>query len=256
MIDFHSHIVYDVDDGSDTIEDSIELLKEAKKAGFNSIVLTPHYMEDYYEYPADIIQNKIENLKERCMQEGIDINLYQANEIYITNNMIDLLENETISSIYGSNYILMELPMNQEPPNLLEVLYSLLESGRIPIIAHPERYAYIQKNPNRLIELIEMGVLFQANYGSIVGQYGKEIEKTVKLLIENNFIHFLGSDVHRVNHIYTRIEEAKKQLSKMIPEYKIKDLTQKNAEKIIKNEKIEIEMPSKIKQGFFQKIFK
>lgn len=177
MIDFHSHIVYEVDDGSSSIEDSINLLREAKNAGFNSIILTPHYMENYYEYPMDEIQSRIEKLKLKCEEENLNINLYQANEIYITNHIIELLKNKVASSICQSRYVLIELPMNEEPSNLLEVIYSLLENKKVPIIAHPERYNYIQKNPNRLLELQEMGVLFQCNYGSIIGQYGKEIQK-------------------------------------------------------------------------------
>lgn len=255
MIDFHSHIVYNVDDGSETIENSIDILKKAEKAGFKGIILTPHYMENYYEYNAEQIKEKVEKLKEKCIKENININLFQANEIYITNNMIKLLQENVASSINGSNYVLFELPMNNEPPNLLEVIYKLLENGKIPIIAHPERYSYVQENPNKLLELIENGVLFQASYGSILGQYGKEIQKTVKKLIKNNFIHFLGSDVHKTGHIYENIEEINKQLRKIISEEKILELTKINAEKVLRNEKIEIYNPLKIKQGFFQKIF-
>lgn len=255
MIDFHSHIVYDVDDGAESIEDSVQILKNAENAGFKSIILTPHYMENYYEVQKDEIKQKIEIINEKCKEENINIKLYQANEIYITNHISELLKEGIASSINNSQYVLFELPMNEEPANLLEVVYSLLENGKTPIIAHPERYAYIQKEPNKLLELIETGVLFQTNYGSILGQYGKEIQKTANLLLEHNFIHFLGSDVHKTGRIYTNIEEIKKQLRKIISEEKIEELTEKNAEKVLKNEKIEIEMPSKIKQGFLKKFF-
>ena len=255
MIDFHSHIVYGVDDGAEAIEDSIRILKLAESAGFEKIILTPHYMQDYYEIQKDEIKQKIELIEEKCKEENINVSLYQANEIYITNHMTELLQKEIASSINNSKYVLFELPMNEEPANLLEVIYSLLENGKIPIIAHPERYTYIQKDPNKLLELIENGVLFQTNYGSILGQYGKEIQKTANLLIENNFIHFLGSDVHKTGNIYSHIDEIKKQLKKIISEEKIKELTEKNAEKVLKDEKIEIEEPSKIKQGFLKKFF-
>lgn len=247
MIDFHSHIVYDVDDGSETIEKSINILKKAKKAGFKSIILTPHYMEDYYECNREQIQDKIKELNRICSEENIDINLYQANEIYITNDMVELLQENMATTINDSRYVLFELPMNNEPPNLLEAIYSLLENGKVPIIAHPERYTYVQKDPNKLLELIENGVLFQTNYGSIIGQYGKDSQKTAKLLIENNFIHFLGSDVHKSGHIYENINEIKKQLRKTITEEKIQELINDNAEKVLRNEEIEIQIPLKIK---------
>lgn len=255
MTDFHSHIIYGVDDGADTIENSIAILKNAKMAGFNNIILTPHYMENYYEYPTDEIENRVYELKKVCKKEKIDINLYQANEVYITNNMIKLIEEEKISTINKTKYVLFELPMNEEPQNLLEVIYMLKEKNIIPIIAHPERYRYIQKNPNKLIELIDMGVLFQANYGSIIGQYGKECKTTVKLLIKNNFIHFLGTDVHKTANIYSKISKVRKELKKLITEKQIEELVQKNAEMILKNESIEVKIPNMIKRNILERIF-
>ncbi len=255
MIDFHSHIIYGVDDGANTIENSIEILKSAKIAGFNSIILTPHYMENYYEYHTNEIENRVYELKNICKKENIDINLYQANEVYITNNMIKLIEEGKISTINQTRYVLFELPMNEEPQNLLEVIYLLKEKNITPIIAHPERYRYIQKNPNRLIELIDMGVLFQANYGSIIGRYGRECKTTVKLLIKNNFIHFLGTDVHKTTNIYSKISEIRKELKKLITERQIEELVQENAEKILNNESIEIKDPNMIKKNILEKIF-
>lgn len=250
MIDFHSHIVHKVDDGSECIENSIELLKEAQKAGFEQIILTPHYMQNYYEIPKSIIQEKIQKIEERIKKEQINIKLYQANEIYITNHIITLLKEEKASSINNSCYVLFELPMNEEPQNLLEVIYNLLENGKIPIIAHPERYSYIQQDPNKLLELAQLGVLFQSNYGSILGLHGKQIEKTVKILIKNNFIHFLGSDVHKTGNVYSQMDKIKKRLEKILTKEKIEELTTKNAQKVINNEKIEVEPPVFIKKTF------
>lgn len=255
MIDFHSHIVYDVDDGSDSIETSIEILKLAEKAGFKGIILTPHYMNDYYEVESKQIDEKIQNLIKKCEEENIDIKLYQGNEIYITNNIVKLLNENIASTINESKYVLFEIPMNEEPMNLLEVVYKLIENKKIPVLAHPERYSFVQKDPNKLLELAELGVLFQSNYGSIIGQYGKECEKTVKLLIKNNFIHFLGTDVHRPSSIYEKFDEIKEELSKIISQDMIEDLMKNNAIKVLKDETLEIAEPIKIKKSFFEKFF-
>lgn len=255
MIDFHSHIVYDVDDGSETLENSIKILKLAEKAGFDNIILTPHYMEDYYEYQVNDITDRIQVLKQKCREENININLYQANEIYITNHMVDLLENNIASTINKSRYVLFELPMNNEAGNLLEVVYSLIKDKKVPIIAHPERYTYIQKDPNKLLDLVDQGVLFQTNYGSILGQYGKDAQKTAKLLIKNNFISFLGTDVHKTGHIYEGINQAKSELEKIISKREIYNLTQGNAEKVLLDEELDELNPIPIKKSFFEKIF-
>ena len=255
MIDFHSHIVYGVDDGSETIENSIKILKEAENAGFDKIILTPHYMEDYYEFTKQEISERINELRKACIEENINIELYQGNEIYITNNIEEYLNNNIASSLNDSRYVLFETPMNVEPQNLLEVIYKIKGLGKVPVLAHPERYAYIQKNPNRLLEFIDEGVLLQTNYGSIAGQYGEIAVKTAKKLIKNNFIHFLGSDVHKQGYIYREVDNILETLSKWIDEEKIEELTTSNIEKVINDEEIEIEMPIPIKEGFFSKFF-
>lgn len=240
MIDFHSHIVYDVDDGVDTIEDAIQILKEARTVGFDKIILTPHYMQGCYTVPKSEIQTRIEVLNKKCKEENIDITLYQANEIYITDNMNEILQENLASSIHESRYVLLELPMKFEPIHLLEILETLLEKGKTPIIAHPERYAYIQKEPNKVQELIKHGVLFQANYGSVIGQYGKEAKKTIKKLLKSNSIHFLGTDVHKIANVYQNMDKIKHKLRKIIKEEQIEEITTKNAEKVIQNEKIKV----------------
>lgn len=253
MIDFHSHIIFEVDDGSQSIEESIRLVKEAKRAGFNAIIATPHYMEDYYMCKYNQIEEKIQMLEEKI--EDVGVVIYHANEIYTTTNMREILDNGIATTINDSKYVLFELPMNEKPMNMLEVIYQIKESGRVPIIAHPERYTYVQKDPNMLIELIDEGVLFQSNFGSIIGQYGEHAKKTVKQLLKNNFIHFLGSDVHRTNSIYTRMNEVIDTLEKTISKEKIRELTYINPRTVLENKELEIENPNKIKEGFWSNIF-
>ena len=255
MVDIHSHIVFDVDDGSQNLDSSIKILREAKAAGFDKIILTPHYMEDYYIVSKKEIQNKIEILKNKCREENIQIELYQGNEIYISNQIDEFLKQNIACSLNDSRYVLFETPLSIEPSNLVEVIYKIKELGKIPVLAHPERYAYIQANPNRLLELSEIGVLFQANYGSIIGFYGKQAEKTIKLLLKNNFIHFFGSDVHKEGNIYPYIEEAKNAIVKIIGEEKFKDFSENNILKVINDEEIDIEELHEIKLGFFSKLF-
>ena len=255
MIDFHSHIVNGVDDGSPSLESSIRMLKEAEKVGINKIILTPHYMDDYYTVPKREITRRIRTLKEQCKKENIGVELYQGNEIYISNHIAEFLNENLASSLNDSRYVLFETPLNIEPHNLIEVIYKLKEIGKVPVLAHPERYVYIQEDPNKLLELFDMGVLFQANYGSIIGMYGKNSEKTVKLLLKNNFIHFLGSDVHREGNVYPYINQAANAIKKIIGENKFEKISIFNPLKVLNNESFEVENPQEIKSGFFSKLF-
>ena len=155
------------------------------------------------------------------------------------------------SSINETKYVLFETAFATEPQNLKDVIYSLMSNNYIPIIAHPERYSYVQKNPNMLLELIDLGVLFQSNFGSIIGQYGKEAKKTVNLLLKNNFIHFLGTDAHRKNTIYTAIPQALESLKEIISEKELEELTTINPNLVLENKEIYTRRPTKIKKGFF-----
>lgn len=249
MIDVHCHLVYDVDDGSKNIEESNLMLKEAKQVGFTDIILTPHYREDYFTVPCDEIAKKIDEMEEQAKLIGV--NLYQGNEIYATDQLIPLIQNEQAMALNNSKYVLFELSMREKPINTEQIIYSILQFGKVPIIAHPERYTYVQKNPNLLLDYIEMGVLFQSNYGSIIGQYGKEVKETVKLLLTHNMIHFLGSDNHRINSVYCHIKESMEQLKKLIGTEKIEELTNTNPKAILEDAIIEVPEPREVKKGIF-----
>ena len=234
MIDFHSHILPQIDDGSISIEETINILKEAKQVGFTKVISTSHYINGYYE------SNEIERteLLEKIKQENVDVELYLGSEIYISENIVELLKDRKASSINNSRYVLFELPMGNETVLAKEMIYRLIENNYIPVIAHPERYSYVQDNVEYVRDLKEMGAMFQANYGSIIGLYGKKAEKTVEKLLKEDLIQFLGSDVHREEHVYVFIPKILKKLSKIISKEKIEEITEVNPQKVLNNEGI------------------
>ena len=235
MIDFHSHILPDIDDGSRSLEESIKIVEEAKSVGFNKIISTSHYIERYYESDKEKRTELLEQLKSNIT----DVELFLGNEIYITYDIIKLIEEGKASTINDSRYILFELPLNTKPMNAEEVVYRIIEKGGIPVIAHPERYSYVQNDIKFAEKLFDMGALFQSNYGSIIGMYGSKAKKTVKKLLKQDMVHFLGSDVHRTNQIYPKIPQIMKKLKRIVSERKIEELTELNAEKVLKDEDIE-----------------
>ena len=235
MIDFHSHILPGIDDGAKNLEQSIAMVNEAKKVGFTKIISTSHYMENYYECN----EKNRKELLEQVQKNVNGIELCLGNEIYITNNIIELLQNGQASSINGTKSVLFEFPLiNTRPMNDKEVIYRLVENGYIPIIAHPERYPFIQENPDYLYELEEMGALFQANYGSIIGMYGLKAKKTLKILLKNNLISFFGSDAHRPEQVYNKMPKIIKKLKKIISNEEFEEFTEINPERVLKNENI------------------
>ena len=255
MIDFHTHILPNIDDGSRSVDETINLIKEAKEAGFTGVSLTSHYMENYYETAKQERKLLINVIKEKLNEEKIDLDLYIANEIYITENIMELLKDGKASTINEGSYVLFELPLNvnKEPMNLYDVIYSLQENKLIPVLAHPERYNFVQKDPNIIFDLIEEGVLMQANYGSVLGQYGEKAQIIVKKLLENNMIHFLGTDVHRQKSIYKKIPQALERIEEIVGNEKLKELTTINPKLAVSNKSIDIEEPEEIEMTRVEK---
>lgn len=236
MIDLHTHIIPGIDDGSRTLEDSIEILKEANEAGFTDIFLTSHYLEGEYTASKEEKNKLLKDLQDELKEKNININLYCGAEVYVTPDIIDYIEK--IDTLNNSKYILIELPMSNKISYLDDVIFELQSRNLVPIIAHPERYAYVQKDYKILIPLIEKGVLFQANIGSIVGKYGASAKKTFKKLLKKNMINFLATDIHKHNTIYTQFDVMMRKLRKVVSEDKINDLMVNNPKKVINNENI------------------
>lgn len=254
MIDMHSHVFPNIDDGARSIDETFELIREAKNAGFEGIVLTSHYMENYYETDVKEREVLLDIIKKNLQEKNIDIDLYLGNEIYITDNIMKLLEERRACTINDTAYVLFEMPLNVEPLNLYDVVYEMLQNKLVPILAHPERYSFIQKEPELVNDLIEKGVLMQANYGSIIGQYGKKAQFIVKKFLENNMIHFLGTDVHRRNSIYPRIPQILETLEGIIGPEKLNELTTQNPKLVLNNKRITIEEPHTIELTLKEKI--
>lgn len=254
MIDFHTHIIPNIDDGSRSIEETFNLIQEAKEAGFEGIVLTSHYIENYYETDVPERDLWVKAISDNLKSKGIETNLYLGNEIYMSDNMMNLLIEGKASTINNSSYVLFEMPLNAEPMNLYDVIYSLQENKLIPVLAHPERYSFIQKEPELVYDLIEKGVLMQANYGSILGQYGEKAEMIVRKFLENKMIHFLGSDVHRQNSIYKRIPQALEEIKEIVGEEKLREITTINPKLALENKRIDIEDPEEFSLTLKEKL--
>ena len=204
--------------------------------GFTGIISTSHYIQGYYEFDCyernqllDIVQNK--------MQSG-NLELYLGSEIYFSSEIIDLIKDKKASTINNTRYLLFELPMNTKPLFVKELVYELIQNGYRPIIAHPERYSYVQDEINYVRELANLGTLFQANYGSVLGMYGNDAKKTLKKLLKDDLISFLGSDVHRTGQIYPKIPKALKKINKIVSTEKLEKLTTLNAQKVLNDEEI------------------
>lgn len=236
MIDVHSHIIPNIDDGSKSVKETFEMIREAKKVGFTDIIMTPHYLENNFENDSKEIIFWNEKLNEVLEKKQIQINLHYGMEIYTSNKMEELFKSKILLTLCGSRYILIELPLSSKINYLDKVIFTINSFNLIPIIAHPERYKYLQENPKLIKELIEKGCLIQCNYGSILELYGKRAKKTIKIFLKNNIVNFLGSDCHMQETIYPIIPKAINKIEKIIGKNRLYQLTTTNPKKILENE--------------------
>ncbi len=231
-IDCHSHILYGIDDGAKTIEDSIAILKKMQDLGFESIILTPHYRGDYKAN--NLLKSLLlDSLNSVLDENNINIKLYLANEVRITSNMLELLEKETIKAI--NDYFFLELPFTNKIYNLDKIIYELQSNNLKVVLVHPERYPYLTLNDFQ--KLVDNDVLLQVNYESIIGKYGFASKRMAKKLFKNNLVHLLGTDVHRDTTImFSEFETIKKKIIKIIGEEEFENLSYNNVKRIIDND--------------------
>ena len=236
MIDVHSHILPGIDDGSSSYEESIEILKEAKEAGFDEIISTSHYYLN--EYTGNEKKRK-ELLNKLNEDENNEVRLHLGSEIYVCSSIPDLIEQKEASTMNCSKYVLFEIHLRGECPELKNVIIDLQSKGYKLILAHPERYEIFQKNPSRVEEILDLGVYLQSNFLSILGEYGKAAQKTVELFLKHDMISFLGTDVHREKRYFPRVKEASEKIIDIIGQDCFDILTNENPKLLLENKEID-----------------
>lgn len=233
VIDLHSHILPGIDDGSVDFDTSVELIKELIGGGVSDVFATPHYVDEtIYISPRSTNKELLNKLTSRLEKEGVKVNIYLGNEVYITPRILELLKNKEITVLGKSRYLLVELPMSGDFPGYQDIFLKLIRVGFCVVLAHPERYTSFQNDYSLVTELHEMGVLFQCNFGSFVGKYGKTVLKLVTRLAKDKMIWGMGSDIHRVRG-ESLIPEAIKKMSKYYSDAELEEILVKNPQKIL-----------------------
>lgn len=239
MYDIHSHLLFGIDDGSKSIEESIDLLKKMEKAGIEKLMLTPHYIENSkYNCNNEKKEEIFKELKKRAKEENIHIDLYLGNECYYARNLLELIERKEVRTLNKSKYILFEFPLRQGQQGFVsETVSSLVSNGYIPILAHPERYEFLQKYPSIVEEYLRLGIQLQGNFTSLFGKYGRKPQKNLKYFLKKKWISLLGSDTHHeVNFDVKKLEKKLLRITKD-PEY-VEKLMKGNFETVINNEEL------------------
>lgn len=198
FVDIHSHILYGLDDGAKTIEETKDLLQSLRSFGFEQFIATPHTTPLVWENTKEGILNQYENV---CLQaELTPKDLRVASEYLMDDSFLKRLEHERLLTLKG-NYVLVEMSYINPPIQLYEIIMELASQGYQPVLAHPERYNFYKNDYDSFKRLKKAGCLFQLNLLSVTGYYGSGITEVADYLLKQNMYDFVGSDVHHQKHI-------------------------------------------------------
>ena len=227
MIDMHTHVLPLVDDGSSSVEKSLDMLRFMVENGVTDVVLTPHYRGKYNK-TAKELKGIFNDFKKRVKDTGINVNLYLGQEIFCTEDLSTLLENNEVQTINDGKYVLLECPY-QESVDIEEIVYDMKASGFIPIIAHVERYGYVSYDD--VVAIKSLGALIQVNATACLGNAPKYAIKRARKLLKAKLVDFIASDMHENRK--SNLNDAYKKISKKYGEDYANALFTENAKKIL-----------------------
>ena len=237
MVDFHSHILFGVDDGSENLEMSIKMIEQSISEGVKILAMTPHHNPGLYE---SAMENRSEYVEKfdflrRKFEDRIEI--VPSVEIMISEGIMADLESGKLFGYNGSRTVLIEFNLLDYPQYAEGLFYKLKKNGYQVILAHPERNKALREDPEALYHLHDLGVYFQLNAGSLIGQFGEKTETFAKKLIERNMFHAIGSDGHKDKNRDMRIRHAYETVKELNPE--LYENIMENGPKLIKGEEIQ-----------------
>jgi protein-tyrosine phosphatase len=222
VTDMHSHVLPGIDDGAQTVEDSIYLVKKMMSLGIKKIIATPHVMIDYYRNDAESIGNALSLLNSELKNQNINIDITAAAEHYFDETFEQRID-ERKAFTMGDNYVLFEFSFITQPPNAIHVIQKMKDAGYKPILAHPERYGYMSIDEMKTLR--SWGCDLQLNTISLSGYYGKQTKKIAEEMIDNQMVDFISSDMHHPRHA-AAFENTLKMpyLEKLLFDYPLKNV--------------------------------
>ncbi|NQT25813.1 hypothetical protein HQ585_10685 [candidate division KSB1 bacterium] len=212
MIDIHTHILPQVDDGPSDWEDALALIRQGMNDGIRGAVCTSHVLNKLDDNLEGKLVYRFNQLKEMLAKHNLDFKLWLGSELHILSEYDPMSQTATING--NKKYLMIEFPMNEMPSDADDKLFQLTLDGFIPIIVHPERNAKILYQPEKLFEFVQRGILLQMNAGSIDGVFGRPVKKLAIEMLDRNLVHFIASDCHQVRERPMLLSEAYRTVEK------------------------------------------
>lgn len=240
MIDIHTHVLPSVDDGSESMEMSLSMLVLAAESGVETLVTTPHcnIPDEIDNYLDAELEERWEELNAEKERAEIPIRLCHGMEIFATPELPELLREGRVWTLNGTDYFLMEFAFNEDPDFCFQILEDCVSEGFHPIIAHPERYFFLQDDPQIAFEWCTAGYGLQVNKGSLLGRFGHGPMRTAELLMEHGLVACVASDAHRPYQRSTYMGEIRRLLEGQYGEEYMRLLLEENPARILSGEEL------------------
>lgn len=240
MIDIHSHIVFDVDDGPDTLEESLALIKESYSQGVRTIVSTSHRRKGMFETPEEKIFTNFSVVKEEVEKIYDDLTLCFGGELYYSNDIPEKLSKNQVPRMNGTRFALVEFSMTTPWKEIHTGLSQVLMQGVTPIVAHIERYNALEFNKGRVKELIDMGCYTQINSSHVLkaklfGDKYKVFKKRARYFLEEDLVHCVASDMHNTGERKPYMKEAYQIIFKEFGKKRAHNLFKNNPQTLLEN---------------------
>lgn len=237
-IDIHCHILPGMDDGAESMEQSLEMLKIAQEDGITEIIATPHFHHRRGLAKPEVIRKKVQELNVVAKTEGLNIKIYWGNELFYTHELIETVKAGEALTLADSDYVLLEFSPDTEKRRIQYAVYQFLSEGYYPIIAHIERYLAFQKDADFLENIYQMGAYFQINAGSLLGNGGWNTRRYTKSVLKNGMIRFVATDGHDTQKRCPAYGKAAEWIAKKCGEESLREYLQENPRMILKNQAI------------------
>lgn len=238
MTDIHTHIIPGVDDGSESMQMSLSMLALSAESGITAVVATPHcnIPGEADNYVSMDLYTDFLNLQKEAERAEIPVKILRGMEVYTTPELPKLIRERKVWSLNGTRYLLLEFAFNEEPSFCTEMLKTLRKMGVRPVVAHPERYFFIQDDPQIAYEWCIGGAALQINKGSLLGRFGEGPERTARLLVGHGLAACVASDAHSDYQRSTYMTDVSRMLAADYGE-ELRDLLMEvNPGRILKNE--------------------
>ena len=241
IIDIHNHMLPGVDDGSYSMNNSIEMARLSVESGVTDVICTPHSYPGLFEnYKSKDFMSRFDELNFELKKHNIDLKVHSGMEIFGTEETAQLLKDDMLCTLAGSEYILLEFEFEDSSDNILSVLSKVINTGCKVIIAHPERYKCVARTPAVLLEWLDMGCLLQCNKESIRGKFGRMVNQIAIDMLADHLYSFVGSDAHGATHRSPYMEFAYNKILNDFGEKYADELFFKNPLSVLENSLITV----------------